>query len=83
METYQTTSNEENGDGDVLQILRTEFLAGIAKMFEEDVGRSISEDESTLNEFRSGSPFLRALLGTNVPRLCILSATGHCGFNGV
>lgn len=67
--TYQTTSDEKHGDGYVLEILRAELIASVAEVLEEDISGSVGENESAFDEFRRRSPFLGALLGTDVPRL--------------
>jgi hypothetical protein len=68
--TYQTAADEEDGDGDVLEVLGAPFAAGVAKMLEENVGGTVEEDEGALDKLGGGAPFLACPLGADVPCLC-------------
>lgn len=56
--TYQTATDEEDGDGNMLQIRCRVCLACAAKMLEEDVGRTVEEDEEALDELGRRTPLL-------------------------
>lgn len=59
--SQQATTDEQNCDGNVLQVLGAKLgvaNTGVAEMLQEDVGRTIEEDQSTLNKFGRGPPSL-------------------------
>jgi hypothetical protein len=66
---YQTAADEQNGDGDMLQVLGAPFATRAAEMLEEDVGRAVEEDEGALDKLGRRTPFLTGLPGTDVPGL--------------
>lgn len=67
--TYKAAADEEDGDGDVLEVLGTVFSSPVTEMLEEDVGRAVEKDEEALNELGRRAPFLTWLLRSDVPRL--------------
>jgi hypothetical protein len=48
--THQTTADEQHGNGNVLQVLRTVFAIPIREMLEEDVRCAVCEDQGALNK---------------------------------
>ena len=58
MGTYKTPTNEEDGDGNVFEILSSPFPAPVSEVLQEDVGRPVEENEETLNELGRRAPFL-------------------------
>lgn len=66
---YQTTTDKKHCDGNVFEIFKAPFSAPVAQMFEEDVGRTVDEDESTLDEFGGWYPSFARRSRTNVPCL--------------
>lgn len=53
--TYQATTEEHDGDGDVLEILCVPLPAPGAEMLKEDITRTIQEDYERLGEFARGN----------------------------
>ena len=58
-EPYKTATDEENGDGDMLQVRRSVRLASAAEMLKEDVGRAVEENEEALDKLGGRTPLLR------------------------
>jgi len=48
--TNQTTTDEKNGDCNVLQVFCFPFTTPTVEMFKEDVGRSVEEDKRAFDE---------------------------------
>ena len=67
--TYQTASDEEDRDRDMFQVLSAERVICATEMLEEDICRAVRKDERTLHKLSGRPPFMRAPLGTNIPRL--------------
>lgn len=40
---YRSTTDEEDGDGDMLQVSRSPFASPAANMLEENIGRAIED----------------------------------------
>lgn len=67
--TYQTTAEEQDGEGKVLKVLGTPLAAPAAEMLEEDVGGAVEEDEAALDELGRRTPLFARLFRTHVPGL--------------
>lgn len=67
--THQTTSDEQHGNGNVLEVFETPITAPLAQMLQKDVGRSVEENEKTLDKFRRRSPTFACRFGPNIPCL--------------
>lgn len=67
--TYQAAADEEDGDGDMLEVLCRPWATGASKMLEEDVRTAIGEDHETLDELGRRLPFLAVFLGAKIPGL--------------
>jgi hypothetical protein len=65
--TYHSTSNEENGDGNMLHVLSAPLATSATQMFHEDVGRAVKENEKALYKFSRRSPFRAGSLGPHIP----------------
>ena len=63
----ETTADEENGDGEVLKVLRRPFAAPVTEMLQKDVGSAVRENQGTLDKLGRRAPFLASCLGAHIP----------------
>lgn len=69
LQTYQPTTNEHNGDRDVLEVGGAPPPTPMAQVLEEHIGRAIEEDEETLDELSRRALDITSGRGFDVPRL--------------
>jgi hypothetical protein len=63
----KSTTNEQNGNRNMLKIFSTPFTSPVTEMLEKDICRSVGKDQGTLDKLGRWAPLLSLLLRSDVP----------------
>lgn len=69
MTTHQATSDEKHGNRDVLEVFEAPLAAPAAKVLQENIGRTVDENESALDELGGRGPSAADRPRFNIPCL--------------